>query len=113
MRFVELGEALKNLVRADGYKGLWRGVLPTLLRDVPFSAIYWMSYESIKSYMGCDHPSFRQSFIAGAISGSVRTIVNLQNPPWTFNVFTDSCDNYSSLRCGENPSANRIWFRFF
>ncbi|KAH1022321.1 hypothetical protein HUJ04_011742 [Dendroctonus ponderosae] len=36
--------------------------------------IYWMSYESIKSYMGCDHPSFRQSFIGGAISGSVSKI---------------------------------------
>ncbi|ENN82385.1 hypothetical protein YQE_01240, partial [Dendroctonus ponderosae] len=30
-----------------------------------------MSYESIKSYMGCDHPSFRQSVIGGAISGSI------------------------------------------
>uniref|UniRef100_A0AAR5P3B8 Uncharacterized protein n=1 Tax=Dendroctonus ponderosae TaxID=77166 RepID=A0AAR5P3B8_DENPD len=52
-------------------------VFPTLLRDVPFSAIYWMSYESIKSYMGCDHPSFRQSFIGGAISGSIAATITV------------------------------------
>ncbi|KAH1028866.1 probable mitochondrial glutathione transporter SLC25A40 isoform X1 [Dendroctonus ponderosae] len=77
LSYLELGEALKNLVRTDGYKGLWRGVFPTLLRDVPFSAIYWMSYESIKSYMGCDHPSFRQSFIGGAISGSIAATITV------------------------------------
>ncbi|ENN80175.1 hypothetical protein YQE_03396, partial [Dendroctonus ponderosae] len=39
--------------------------------------IYWMSYESIKSYMGCDHPSFRQSFIGGAISGSIAATITV------------------------------------
>lgn len=66
-----MGEALKNLIRTDGVIGLWRGIFPTLLRDVPFSAIYWMSYESIKTFLKVDHPTFGQSFIAGAISGSV------------------------------------------
>lgn len=58
-------------------KGLWRGIFPTLYRDVPFSAIYWMSYESIKSfYNGATNvPSFGLSFVAGAISGSVSRIV--------------------------------------
>lgn len=27
----------------------WRGTLPTLLRDVPFSAFYWLGYEQAKS----------------------------------------------------------------
>lgn len=68
---IEIGEALKLLVKQDGYLGLWKGVFATLLRDVPFSAIYWTSYEFIKHQMG-GVPSFGHSFLAGFISGSVR-----------------------------------------
>ncbi len=31
-----------------GVLNLWRGVAPTLWRDVPFSALYWTSYEQLK-----------------------------------------------------------------
>lgn len=62
-----------SLVKQDGVKGLWRGIFPTLYRDVPFSAIYWTNYEAIKSLYGCPSnvPPFGLSFVAGAISGSV------------------------------------------
>lgn len=58
-------------MQQNGYRGLWKGIFPTLCRDVPFSAIYWMSYESIKGYFGDEVPSFGVSFFAGAVSGSV------------------------------------------
>ncbi|KAJ1766613.1 Carrier protein, mitochondrial [Coemansia sp. RSA 1843] len=32
-------------IRKDGLSTLWRGLVPTLWRDVPFSAIYWFGYE--------------------------------------------------------------------
>ncbi|KAJ2558014.1 Carrier protein, mitochondrial [Coemansia sp. RSA 1933] len=32
-------------IRKDGLGTLWRGLVPTLWRDVPFSAIYWFGYE--------------------------------------------------------------------
>ncbi|KAJ2395844.1 Carrier protein, mitochondrial [Coemansia sp. RSA 2559] len=32
-------------IRKDGLGSLWRGLVPTLWRDVPFSAIYWFGYE--------------------------------------------------------------------
>lgn len=57
-------------MQQDGIKGLWKGVLPTLLRDVPFSAIYWTTYEFIKTQT-TGVPSFGFSFIAGFLSGSV------------------------------------------
>ncbi|XP_050311571.1 probable mitochondrial glutathione transporter SLC25A40 [Anthonomus grandis grandis] len=74
---LELREALKNLVRTDGVKGLWRGITPTLLRDVPFSAIYWMSYEATKEFMGAKNPTLMQTFIAGAVSGSIAATITV------------------------------------
>lgn len=36
-------------LRADGgWRTAWRGLPPTLWRDVPFSGIYWAAYEGIK-----------------------------------------------------------------
>ncbi|KAI9216037.1 mitochondrial carrier domain-containing protein, partial [Blastocladiella britannica] len=35
-------------VRRSGSGYLWRGLSATLARDVPFSALYWATYESIK-----------------------------------------------------------------
>lgn len=38
-----------NRIRAgQGARALWRGLLPTLMRDVPFSSIYWCAYERLK-----------------------------------------------------------------
>jgi len=42
--------ALRTLTAAEGAKGLTKGLLPTLLRDVPFSGIYLMFYEKLKVY---------------------------------------------------------------
>ena len=36
------------MVRKMGWQSLWRGLVPTLWRDVPFSAMYWYGYEEIK-----------------------------------------------------------------
>lgn len=70
--YVEVGNALRTMIEAQGYRGLWRGLGPTLYRDVPFSGIYWTSYEGIKSLWGIHQtPSFSESFMAGAISGCV------------------------------------------
>nr|CAH7747447.1 unnamed protein product [Callosobruchus chinensis]CAH7750987.1 unnamed protein product [Callosobruchus chinensis] len=77
LNYFEIGQALKILIETSGYKGLWRGIFPTLFRDVPFSAIYWMNYESIKSVCngGSKVPSFGVSFFAGFISGSLAAMI--------------------------------------
>lgn len=62
------------MVIQDGSKALWRGLPPTLWRDVPFSAIYWMGYEKCK--LNIEQSSLylneiETSFVAGAASGIV------------------------------------------
>lgn len=72
----DIKEVLKILIHQSGVFGLWKGVFPTLLRDVPFSAIYWMNYEMLKSLYGSGIPSFTFSFLAGAISGGVSSFTH-------------------------------------
>ena len=42
---------LREEIARGGPLSLWRGVGPTLMRDVPFSAIYWTTYEYSKLWM--------------------------------------------------------------
>jgi len=39
-----LERTLWDIMMSDGLKSLWRGLLPTLLRDVPASVVFWGSY---------------------------------------------------------------------
>ena len=39
---------LRSIVREEGFKTLYRGLRPTLWRDVPFSGIYWFVLEKMK-----------------------------------------------------------------
>lgn len=65
------------MVQKEGPQALWRGLLPTMLRDVPFSGIYWMGYEKIKHRLHTHHglSHFQTSFIAGASSGMIAAII--------------------------------------
>ncbi|CAH8602671.1 unnamed protein product [Schistosoma haematobium] len=36
-------------VKQDGLKSLWLGAGPTLLRDVPYSMVFWLTYDYMKS----------------------------------------------------------------
>ncbi|CAO3693479.1 unnamed protein product [Rhizopus stolonifer] len=67
---------VREMIHREGTKALWRGLLPTMLRDVPFSAIYWMGYEEFKrSPALSDLSYFESSFIAGASSGMIAAVV--------------------------------------
>jgi solute carrier family 25 protein 39/40 len=71
--FQEVWAGVRRMVQQQGAQALWRGLIPTMLRDVPFSAIYWMGYEKIKHNLQERHDlsHFQTSFISGASSGMV------------------------------------------
>lgn len=71
MTNAEMIGSIRQVMQSQGILGLWRGLPPTILRDVPFSGIYWTCYEYLKSSFNVVEPTFGFSFVAGAISGSV------------------------------------------
>ncbi|XP_065134616.1 mitochondrial glutathione transporter SLC25A39 isoform X1 [Paramisgurnus dabryanus] len=79
--YSELVVCIRSAVAQDGCLSLWRGWGPTVLRDVPFSALYWFNYELVKAQL-CEkyrapQTSFAISFTAGAISGTIAAILTL------------------------------------
>lgn len=81
LSYKELGRAVKTTMASEGIFSLWRGLSPTLLRDVPFSALYWANYEFLKERMlrmtHTNHPTMSMSFTAGAISGTAAAVITL------------------------------------
>ncbi|KAF9883818.1 hypothetical protein FE257_002755 [Aspergillus nanangensis] len=93
-------EGLYRMTQANGYTSLWRGLTLTMWRDVPFSGLYWWGYEEVKKVLienrkntqanllphglstlspwqleELDEPTFFDSFVGGAIAGSLAAFV--------------------------------------
>lgn len=77
---------LSREVKQQGPRVLFRGLVPTLYRDVPFSALYFTGYESMKLVLtgagfGERHvgnlrgKDFAVAFFSGATSGTLAAIV--------------------------------------
>ncbi|XP_053309298.1 probable mitochondrial glutathione transporter SLC25A39 [Spea bombifrons] len=81
LSYMELGACLRSSVSQDGWLSLWKGWGPTVLRDVPFSALYWFNYELVKRRLSTSQElaesPFLISFTAGAVSGAVAAILTL------------------------------------
>ncbi|NXX51474.1 S2539 protein, partial [Tricholaema leucomelas] len=81
LSYRELGACIQSAVAQDGWLSLWRGWGPTVLRDVPFSALYWFNYELVKEWLcgkaRLDEATFMITFTSGAISGTVAAVLTL------------------------------------
>lgn len=79
--YKELHRFVSVKVSQDGWISLWKGWAPTILRDVPFSAMYWYNYEILKKWLceesGLYEPTFMINFTSGALSGSFAAVATL------------------------------------
>ncbi|EDV93356.1 solute carrier family 25 member 40 [Drosophila grimshawi] len=78
LSYAQVMQFVRNIIALQGIAGLWRGLPPTILRDVPFSGIYWPVYEYLKYWISNssdEHTSFGFNFVAGVLAGSLAAIV--------------------------------------
>ncbi|NXN83256.1 S2540 protein, partial [Bombycilla garrulus] len=77
--YKQLYLCIQTKVAVEGWRSLWRGWSSTILRDVPFSAMYWYNYEHFKKMLckevGANEPTFFVSFTSGAASGSIAAVI--------------------------------------
>jgi len=85
---------ISTLIREEGISCLYKGLVPTLWRDVPFSAVYWFFLEYFKAYFERSYRRFyhtqretvqtalipphiqtMQTFSSGAVSGMIAATV--------------------------------------
>ncbi|XP_061368197.1 nicotinamide adenine dinucleotide transporter 1, chloroplastic isoform X2 [Gastrolobium bilobum] len=76
--------SLKNIVRTEGFRGMYRGLSPTILALLPNWAVYFTVYEQLKgllrSHDGCNELSTIGNIIAAAGAGAATAIST--NPLW-------------------------------
>lgn len=77
LSYWEVAVAIKQLVKLEGPLSLWRGLGPTLFRDVPFSSIYWAGYESAKQKFDQRQPTPLFTMLAGSACGAIAAISTL------------------------------------
>lgn len=71
-------EAFKKIYGKEGIKGLTSGILPTLFRDAPFSGLYLMLYQNLKTGSAWMAPITGDSslhFLCGISAGCLASII--------------------------------------
>ncbi|TBU35182.1 mitochondrial carrier [Dichomitus squalens] len=68
--------SVRSLAQSQGWHYLWRGLGPTLWRDVPFSGLYWAGYELSKHRLGrLGYEGAGVAFVSGAVSGTAAALI--------------------------------------
>jgi len=73
-------EVVNTTIKQRGILGMWMGTGPTMLRDIPFSGIFWTINEWFRAALANEKKElsnffFLSTFLAGAVSGSIAGFV--------------------------------------
>lgn len=69
-RYNQIHAAVKDIIQVHGFKGMYRGFLMTIMREIPFTCIQFPLYEHFKSIIS-RHQSSPVSSLQAAVCGSV------------------------------------------
>lgn len=110
-KYSEVIKFMRYSIQTDGVQSLYRGLISTILRDVPFSMIYWLNYESLKTFFlkrqvdkTIIYLDSMTTALCGAMAGSVAAIIT--NP-------MDVVKTYRQIQLGErdlNKKARKTLF---
>uniref|UniRef100_A0A4W6DW25 Mitochondrial glutamate carrier 1 n=2 Tax=Lates TaxID=8186 RepID=A0A4W6DW25_LATCA len=109
----------RDLLREKGIAGLYKGLGATLLRDVPFSIIYFPLFANLNNLgkRGIDGPApFYVSFLSGCLAGStaavavnpvdvIKTRLQSLNRGSTEDTYSGVTDCIRKIMRNEGPSA--------
>ncbi|XP_045544645.1 mitochondrial glutamate carrier 1 [Salmo salar] len=109
----------RELLKEKGIAGLYKGLGATLLRDVPFSIIYFPLFANLNNLgkRGAEGPApFYVSFLAGCLAGStaavavnpvdvIKTRIQSMNRGSTEETYSGVTDCISKIMKNEGPSA--------
>jgi len=87
---------LRREVAAHGVASLWRGLSPTLWRDVPFSGVYWMGYARPKAAL-LGRARRGAGLASGSLSGAVAATITT---PFDVIKTRRQVQAYRSAQCG-------------
>ncbi|CAF1460321.1 unnamed protein product [Adineta ricciae] len=64
---------VRSSLSEEGPRVLWKGLLPTIWRDIPFSMIYWFNYETFRAYLVRSNIPVDAygTFACGALAGGI------------------------------------------
>ena len=107
--YKSITDAIRHTYRSEGVRGLTSGLLPTLMRDVPFSGLYYMFYTQLKSvafpFCGIDSSTSKQSAKQSVISSSFVTFACGINAGLLASIVTQPMDVVSGgFQFGESLS---------
>uniref|UniRef100_A0A8D8YPH9 Solute carrier family 25 member 38 n=1 Tax=Cacopsylla melanoneura TaxID=428564 RepID=A0A8D8YPH9_9HEMI len=75
-----LRQALSHIFRTEGLKGLWSGTNATVVRDAPYSGLYFMFYTQAKAFKPTELSETDAAYIlfqlgCGGVAGVIATLV--------------------------------------
>ncbi|XP_065222358.1 mitochondrial glycine transporter A-like [Planococcus citri] len=70
-KYTGLFDAVRSIKQFEGVQGFTRGLVPTLIRDVPFSGLYYLFYTRTKTLLGLEQGESNsyKVFLSGVIAG--------------------------------------------
>ena len=95
-------DCLSYIVREEGWRGLYRGSLLTLARDVPAFCSYFATYETLRG-LAKSQETGRMGVLETAVIGGVSGVVG-----WAVEIPVDNVKNRHQVCLGQKPVSETV-----